>query len=169
MGPNRRASAANRSKGRNMVFGALKRGLLAAAFLILAVAARPRPEPGRFLQGQNVDLYIGYSAGGGYDLYARLLARHIGAHIPGNPTVVPKNMEGAGSLRLANWLYNVAPEGRHGVRHHRRAAPASIRCSASKARSSTPPSSTGSAAPTTRSASASPGRHRAASRNSTTC
>ena len=39
-----------------------------------------------------------------------MLARHMGKHIPGNPTVVPKNMEGAGSLRLANWLYNVAPK-----------------------------------------------------------
>jgi tripartite-type tricarboxylate transporter receptor subunit TctC len=53
---------------------------------------------------------IGYSAGGGYDVYARMLARHIGKHIPGNPTVVTKNLEGAGSLRLANWLYNIAPK-----------------------------------------------------------
>src|SRR5262249_5293216 len=82
----------------------------------------------------NVDLYIGYSAGGGYDLYARLLARHMGKYLPGNPTVVPKNMEGAGSLRLANWLYNVAPKdgsavgligrgtGVDSVRRHQRAA-----------------------------------------------
>ena len=63
-----------------------------------------------FYKGKTVDLYIGYSVGGGYDLYARMLARHIGKHIPGNPTVLPKNMEGAGSLRLANWLYNVAPK-----------------------------------------------------------
>ena len=61
-----------------------------------------------FYKGKSVDLYIGYSAGGGYDVYARLVARHLGKHIPGNPTVVPRNMEGAGSLRLANWLYTVA-------------------------------------------------------------
>ena len=61
-------------------------------------------------KGKSVDLYIGYSAGGGYDVYARLVARHLGKHIPGNPTVVPRNMEGAGSLRLANWLYTVAPK-----------------------------------------------------------
>jgi tripartite-type tricarboxylate transporter receptor subunit TctC len=60
-------------------------------------------------QSRNVDLYIGYSVGGGYDIYARLLARHMGKHLPGNPTVVPRNMEGAGSLRLANWLYKAAP------------------------------------------------------------
>ena len=63
-----------------------------------------------FYKGKNVDLYIGYSVGGGYDLYARLLARHLGKHIPGNPTVLPRNMEGAGSLRLANWLYSAAPK-----------------------------------------------------------
>ena len=49
---------------------------------------------GDFYKGKNLDLYIGYSVGGGYDLYARLLARHLGKHIPGNPTVLPRNMEG---------------------------------------------------------------------------
>jgi tripartite-type tricarboxylate transporter receptor subunit TctC len=63
--------------------------------------------PGGFYKGKSVDLYIGYSAGGGYDVYARALARHMGRFIPGNPTIVPKNMPGAGSLVLANWLYNV--------------------------------------------------------------
>jgi tripartite-type tricarboxylate transporter receptor subunit TctC len=63
-----------------------------------------------FYTGKQVSLYIGYSAGGGYDTYARVLARHIGKHIPGNPTVVPQNMPGAGSLTLANWLYNIAPK-----------------------------------------------------------
>ena len=57
-----------------------------------------------------MDLYIGYSTGGAYDFYARVIGRHMGAHIPGNPTLVPKNMEGAGSLRLANFLYRVAPQ-----------------------------------------------------------
>jgi tripartite-type tricarboxylate transporter receptor subunit TctC len=60
-------------------------------------------------QPRSVDLYIGYSVGGGYDIYARLLARHMGRHLPGNPTIVPRNMEGAGSLRLANFLYKAAP------------------------------------------------------------
>ena len=63
-----------------------------------------------FYKGKSVDLLIGYSAGGGYDVYARLVARHLGKHIPGNPTVVPRNMDGAGSLRLANYLYTVAPK-----------------------------------------------------------
>lgn len=63
-----------------------------------------------FYTGKNVELYIGYSVGGGYDIYARTLARHIGKHIPGNPTVVPVNMDGAGSLRMVNWLYTAAPK-----------------------------------------------------------
>ena len=63
-----------------------------------------------FYKGKNVELSIGYSAGGGYDIYARLLARHMGRYIPGNPTIVPRNMPGAGSVVLANWLYNVAPK-----------------------------------------------------------
>lgn len=63
-----------------------------------------------FYRGQVVELYIGFAPGGGYDLYGRLVASHIGRHIPGNPTVVPLNMEGAGSLRLMNWLHSAAPK-----------------------------------------------------------
>ncbi len=62
-----------------------------------------------FYKGRAMDLYIGYSTGGAYDLYARSIGRYLGHHIAGNPTLVPKNMEGAGSLRLANFLYRVAP------------------------------------------------------------
>jgi len=96
-----------------MVFGV--RTAAAAVFMTLAVTNMAvtnghAQSAADFYKGRNVDLYIGYSAGGGYDLYARLLARHMSKYLPGNPTVVPKNMEGAGSLRLANWLYNVAPK-----------------------------------------------------------
>jgi tripartite-type tricarboxylate transporter receptor subunit TctC len=85
--------------------------LIAALFASFAFTASARAQtPADFYRGKNVDLYIGYSVGGGYDLYARMLARHLGKHIPGNPTVVTKNMEGAGSLRLTNWLYRVAPK-----------------------------------------------------------
>src|SRR5262245_35396688 len=65
-------------------------------------------DPASFYKGKTVDLHVGYSAGGGYDIYARALGRYMGRFIPGNPTIVPKNMPGAGSLVLANWLYNVA-------------------------------------------------------------
>ncbi len=85
---------------------------LAIAGIALALPAAPAQAESLadFYKGKNVELLIGYSGGGGYDVYARLLARHMGRHIPGNPTIVPRNMPGAGSLVLANWLYNVAPK-----------------------------------------------------------
>src|SRR6202140_695066 len=60
--------------------------------------------------GKTVTMYIGFGPGGGYDLWARGVARHIGAHLPGNPTVNAQNLEGAGSYRAANFIYNVAPK-----------------------------------------------------------
>ncbi len=84
---------------------------MTAAVLVLApISFAHAQSPAEFYKGRNVDLYIGYSVGGAYDLYARVIARHLGKHIPGNPTIIPKNMEGAGSLRLANWIYNVGPK-----------------------------------------------------------
>jgi tripartite-type tricarboxylate transporter receptor subunit TctC len=58
--------------------------------------------------GKTVTIYVGYTAGGSYDLYGRLIARHLGAHLPGHPTLVVQNMPGAGSLKAANYLYEVA-------------------------------------------------------------
>jgi tripartite-type tricarboxylate transporter receptor subunit TctC len=81
----------------------------AAALVALPISAGSAQSPTEFFNGKTIDLEIGYSAGGGYDLYARLIARHLGKHIPGNPTLAPKNMAGAGSLLLANWLYGAAP------------------------------------------------------------
>jgi tripartite-type tricarboxylate transporter receptor subunit TctC len=89
-----------------MSLGMLARIIALVAALFLAAQAHAQ-SPADFYKGRTVDLYVGYSVGGGYDLYARVLARHMGRHIPGNPTIVVKNMEGAGSLRLANWLYRV--------------------------------------------------------------
>jgi tripartite-type tricarboxylate transporter receptor subunit TctC len=91
------------------------RGLLAltcaTGMVACVVAADARAQtPEEFYKDKTVELYIGYSVGGGYDTYARLLARHMGKHIPGNPTIVPKNMPGAGSLKLTNWLYEAAPK-----------------------------------------------------------
>ena len=109
----------NRSKGRNMVFRVLTRGLLAAALLIVAAPSGRAQSVADFYKGKTIDLYIGYSVGGAYDLYARQLARHMGKHIPGNPNVVPKNMEGAGKLAAGELALQRRPEGRHGLRHHR--------------------------------------------------
>jgi tripartite-type tricarboxylate transporter receptor subunit TctC len=60
-----------------------------------------------FYRGKTVNIIVGFGPGGGYDLYARTLARHLGKHIPGNPSVVVQNMEGAGGVRAANHVYNV--------------------------------------------------------------
>ena len=88
----------------------LGRGAAVAIIVLCAISAGRAQSPADFYKGKNIDLYIGYSPAGGYDVYARALARHIGRFIPGNPTIVSKNMPGAGSLVLANWLYNVAPK-----------------------------------------------------------
>ena len=63
-----------------------------------------------FFRGKTITMLIGYTSGGGYDLYARVLSKHMGRHIPGSPSIVPQNLPGAGSLRLANVLYNTAPK-----------------------------------------------------------
>ena len=89
---------------------ALDRSVAVAILALCPISVGHAQSAADFYKGKNVDLYIGYSAGGGYDVYARSLARHMGRFIPGNPTIVPKNMPGAGSLVLANWLYNVAPK-----------------------------------------------------------
>ena len=61
-----------------------------------------------FYNGKAVRIVVGYAPGGGYDFYARVIARHIGKHIPGNPTSIVENMPGAGSLVSANHLYKLA-------------------------------------------------------------
>jgi tripartite-type tricarboxylate transporter receptor subunit TctC len=63
-----------------------------------------------FYRNRAVTILVGFTAGGGYDLYARLLGRHIGRHVPGNPTIVVQNMPGAGSLKATQFVYSVAPK-----------------------------------------------------------
>jgi len=84
--------------------------IVVIAGLAFAFAPARAQSVEEFYSNHVLELYIGFSAGGGYDAYGRLIARHIGRHIPGNPTVVVVNMDGAGSLKLANWLYNAAPK-----------------------------------------------------------
>jgi tripartite-type tricarboxylate transporter receptor subunit TctC len=83
---------------------------LFALILALPQQAVAQNSVADFYRGKSITLTVGYSAGGGYDTYARILARHIGRHIPGNPTIVVQNAPGAGSMRAANMLYNVAPK-----------------------------------------------------------
>src|SRR5688572_14427866 len=66
----------------------------------------------QFYKGKTIRIIVGLSAGGGYDVYTRTVARHYGKHIPGNPTIIVENMVGAGSLIAANHVYKVAkPDG----------------------------------------------------------
>ena len=75
-----------------------------------AAPARAQDSVAQFYRGKQINLYVGSSAGGGYDTYARLLARRFSNSIPGNPSVVPQNMPGAGSNKLASYMYSVAPK-----------------------------------------------------------
>jgi tripartite-type tricarboxylate transporter receptor subunit TctC len=89
----------------------LRRALFAlSAFVLATVSAKAETSVAEFYRNKSIDVYIGLSAGGLYDITARQLSRFMGRHIPGNPTLVPRNMVGAAGLRLANWLYQVAPK-----------------------------------------------------------
>src|SRR5262249_5584616 len=92
--------AASMSPSRRLALTSL--GLASVLFVSPAAAQTPAD-----FRGETVTIQIGYGPGGGYDTYGRALARHFGRFIPGNPTVVPKNMPGAGSLRAANHIYNL--------------------------------------------------------------
>jgi tripartite-type tricarboxylate transporter receptor subunit TctC len=81
--------------GTLMVLGAMPAG------------AQPAAEP---FAGKNLSLIVGFGPGGGYDLWGRTVARHIGKHLPGKPAVVPQNMPGAGSYVAASHIYNAAPK-----------------------------------------------------------
>lgn len=63
-----------------------------------------------FYHGKTVRIIVGFSAGGGYDAYSRVIGRHIQKHIPGNPSIIVENMAGAGSIILANYMFNAAPK-----------------------------------------------------------
>src|SRR5687767_12120912 len=82
---------------------------LACASVALAhgsAAAQSQPS----FAGKTITLTIGYGPGSGNDVYGRLIARHLGKHIPGQPNVVPQNMPGAGSFKAANYLFQAAPK-----------------------------------------------------------
>jgi tripartite-type tricarboxylate transporter receptor subunit TctC len=86
--------------------------LVAVAFLAVALAACSPVQAQDFYKDKTLTIIVGYSPGGSFDLYARVLARHIGRYLPGNPTRVVENMTGAGGLIAANHLYNrVKPDG----------------------------------------------------------
>jgi tripartite-type tricarboxylate transporter receptor subunit TctC len=89
----------------------LRAALLALVAGVIATSSVGAETPvADFYRNKSIDVYIGFSVGGVYDINARLLARFIGRYIPGHPTLVPRQMTGAASLTLANWLYQAAPK-----------------------------------------------------------
>ena len=93
---------------RSVVLGFLAVGIA------LSFTIHPSPVGGQefFYKGKTIRLIVGLAPGGGFDTYSRVIARHIGKHIPGNPTTVVENMPGAASLLAANYVYKVAkPDG----------------------------------------------------------
>lgn len=84
-------------------------GVLVGAALLASAPALAQAPEGLFAR-KTITIYIGNTAGGSYDLYGRMVARFLGRHLPGNPTVIATNMPGAGTLRAANFIYEVAPK-----------------------------------------------------------
>src|ERR1700740_2916014 len=82
---------------------------IAVAVLMAVAMAASAQSPDQAFAGKTITIYVGYTAGGSYDLSGRLISRHLGAHLPRRPSVVAQNMPGAGSLKAANYLYEVAP------------------------------------------------------------
>lgn len=90
----------------------------ARAYLTLAILfafgawVAPAPAQEAFFKGKTMRIVVGFSAGGGFDAYSRAIGRHMGKHIPGNPTIIVENMTGAASILAANHLYRIAkPDG----------------------------------------------------------
>jgi tripartite-type tricarboxylate transporter receptor subunit TctC len=79
------------------------------AFVLLVVPEARADAVADFYKGKLIRVVVGFGSGGGYDVYARLLSRHLGKHIPGNPSLVVQNMPGAGGLRAANFIFSAAP------------------------------------------------------------
>lgn len=85
-------------------------GALCAAAAVLWSAGAIADPVADFYKGRNVVMLIGSGAGGGYDTYSRAMGRYMGKHIPGKPNIIAQNMQGAGSIKATNYLYNVAPK-----------------------------------------------------------
>jgi len=88
----------------------IERPLLAVVAILMAAPAASAQEDSEIFAKKTITIYVGNTAGGSYDLWGRLAARFFGKFVPGNPTVVVQNMPGAGSLRVANFIYSAAPK-----------------------------------------------------------
>jgi tripartite-type tricarboxylate transporter receptor subunit TctC len=95
-----------------MAMAMFRQALAAAALVATAAnaAAQPGPAAADFYRGKTISNVVGFGTGGGFDLYARLVAKHLGRHIPGSPTFVVRNMPGAGGRIAADFVYNVGAQ-----------------------------------------------------------
>jgi tripartite-type tricarboxylate transporter receptor subunit TctC len=105
------------------VFSNWRRAVLAAPVIGLFTQAAVAQDVERFYAGRKLSVVIGHEVGTGFDLYGRMLARHMGRFIPGNPTLVPENMIGVAGFAAANWLYNVAAKDGSVIAHFAHTAP----------------------------------------------
>ena len=103
----------------------MRRILLGLALLVSSFSVARADQVADFYRGKQIQIVVGYGAGGGYDLYARLIGRHLGRHIPGQPGMIVQNMPGAGSLRAANYIYSAAPKDGTAVATFSRTMPSS--------------------------------------------
>ena len=92
------------------MISAFAKTLVATACLAAGTYAASAQGAADFYKGKTVQIVVGFGVGGGYDLYARALSRYLGKYLPGNPNVVVQNMEGAGSVRAANFVYAGSPQ-----------------------------------------------------------
>ena len=84
-------------------------GMLSGGVALLLSTAAAAQDAAAFYKGRNIDLIVSSTPGGGFDAYARVMARHMGRHIPGNPSLVVRNLPGAGGLTSTLYLHDVAP------------------------------------------------------------
>src|SRR5262249_46686423 len=99
-----------RALGEQRMISTLAKALLAATCFALGAHTASAQSVADFYKGKTIQIVVGFGAGGGYDLYARALGRHLGKYVPGHPTVVVQNMEGASSVRAANYVYAGSPK-----------------------------------------------------------
>ena len=99
-----------RSAARKSIGWTIGATMVAALLGAGPAQAGAAPTPAEFYKGRVINLIIGYSPGGGYDMYGRVLAQHMSKHIPANPKIIPQNMPGAGSLKAALYIFTAAPK-----------------------------------------------------------
>ena len=85
-------------------------GIAIAAMAAMITSPAAADEVADFYQGKQISFHVGFGAGGGYDTTSRIVARHFGRHVPGKPSVIVQNVPGAGSMKVANAVYNAAPK-----------------------------------------------------------